>query len=132
MKYDDTKKITALGVVIFSFVSLAVAFAIILGLDALTALLVLKTALPESFLQIGSVIGNGAGVIIGCAFLTKKGKIKGIYASLIMFFMMALVKIIGNALLGFGGYFTFEGVIGLLFTAVFALVGGVVGSAIKK
>ena len=48
MKYEEPQKITALGVVIFSFISLLLGLALIALVDVLSAFLVLKTSLPEN------------------------------------------------------------------------------------
>lgn len=132
MKYEETKKITALGVVIFSFIALLICFALIAIVDALTALLVLKTALPESFLKIGSVLGNGIGMIVATALLTMKGRMKGIISAGIMSGGVLLIKILGNSLMNMGGYFTWNGFVGALFVIVFALLGAVLGSSLKR
>ncbi len=132
MNKESTKKITALGVVIFSFVSILIYTLIVFGMDSLTVLLVLKTKLSEDFLKIGSVIASGIGLITSTAFLTVQTKLKGIYASATMFGTVFLIKIIGNGLMKFGGYFTLSGFIGILFLIVFALVGGILGSLFKK
>lgn len=132
MKYEETQKITALGVVIFSFVALLLCFLIITVMDCLVAFLVLKTSLPEGFLKIGSVIGGGLGVIIATTLLTAKGRMKGIVAAGIMAACVILVKIIGNSLMGLGNYLSINGIIGIVFTMVFAFVGGVLGSVLKR
>lgn len=132
MKYEESQKITALGVVIFSFLALIACFVLISLIDALAALLVLKTSLPESVLKIGSVLGSGIGIITSTAMLTAKGRIKGIIAAAIVAVSVILIKILGNILLSLGGYFTWNGFAGILFTVVFALIGGVLGSALKR
>ncbi len=132
MNKDSTKKITALGVVIFSFISILIYTLIVFGIDSLTVLLVLKTKLSEDFLKIGSVIASGVGLITSTAFLTVQTKLKGIYAAAIMFGTVFIIKIIGNGLMKFGGYFTLNGFIGILFLIVFALAGGILGSLFKK
>ena len=132
MKNNSIKKITALGVVIFSFIALLIYFAILMGVDALSVALVLKTALPESFIKVGSVVGSGVGLIISTSFLVKKTELKGIIAAAIMAAVILLIKIIGNASMNLGGYFSLSGLIGFGFVLLFALVGGVVGGALKK
>ncbi len=132
MNKESTKKITALGVVIFSFVSILIYMLIVLGIDSLTVLLVLKTKLSEDFLKIGSVMASGIGLITSTALLTVQTKLKGIYAAAMMFGMVFLIKIIGNGFMKFGGYFTLNGFIGILFLIVFALAGGILGSLFKK
>ncbi len=131
MKKDDMKKITALGVVIFSFIGIVICFAAIAVVDAITAMLVLKTSLPESVLKIGSVIGSGIGLIASTAFVTLKGRMKGIIATAIMAAVIIIVKIIGNGMMNLGGYLNFTGLIGILFAVIFALIGGVLGTALK-
>jgi hypothetical protein len=131
MKYEETKKITALGVVIFSFAAILLCMIIIVAIDCIAALLVLKTSMPEGFLKIASVIAGGCGVITATAFLTAKGRVKGIISAGIMAASLVLIKVLGSSLLNFGNYLTFSGVIGIAFTIVFAFVGGVVGSALK-
>ncbi len=132
MKKDDMKKITALGVVIFSFMGIGICFAVILFVDAIAAFLVLKTSLPESTLKIGSVVGSGIGLIASTAFVTLKGRIKGIIATAIMAGLMIVVKILGNSMMNLGGYFNFTGLVGILFVVIFALIGGVLGTALKR
>ncbi len=132
MKYEETKKITALGVVIFSFLSLLICLMIILAIDAVTAFLVLKTALPEGFLKIGSVLGNVLGVITSTAFLTAKGKVKGIVSAGIISALIVILKFIGNLMMNLGGYFTLPGFAGILIIIVFSLMGGVLGSTLKR
>ncbi|MBQ8894163.1 MAG: hypothetical protein IJ043_07115 [Clostridia bacterium] len=131
MKYQESKKITALGVVIFSFVALLICFAIVLLVDMIFALIVLKTAIPEGFLKVGNVIGSGLGIIASTAMLTAKSGIKGIWASAIMALCIAAIKVLGNLTLALGGYLNVNGLIGMIFVCVFALIGGVLGSALK-
>lgn len=132
MNKESTKKITALGVVIFSFVSILIYALIVFCIDSLAVLLVLKTQLSENFLKIGSVVASGVGLITSTGLMTVQTKLKGIYAAAIMFGMVFIIKIIGNASLNFGGYFTLNGFIGILFLIVFALAGGTLGSLFKK
>ncbi len=132
MKYDDSQKITALGVVIFSFIAILLGAASMLLIAALTSLLVQHTNLPESVLKIGSVIGGGVGLLISSAFMTVKTKIKGIFSALIVAIVAVAVKVIGNHSLDLGGYLTLNGLIGILFTIIFSLAGGMVGASIKK
>lgn len=132
MKYEETQKITALGVVIFSFLSLMLCAGIILTVDAITALLVLKTALPEGILKVGSVLGNGLGVIASTTFLTTKGRVKGIVSAGIVSGVLVAIKIVGNTLMKLGGYFTPMGFAGIMIVIVFSLIGGVLGTAIKR
>jgi hypothetical protein len=132
MKKEDAKKITTLGVVIFSFAAIALCFVIVLVIDMITALLVAKTAMPESVLLVGSVIGNGLGTVIATVFLTLMSRLKGIFSAAIVGVAVIMVKVIGNVVLGMGGYLTWQGAIGILFVAVFSLVGGAVGAALKK
>lgn len=132
MKYEESKKITALGVVIFSFIAILLCLVVISMVGGLTALLVLKTSLPESVLKIGNVFGSGIGIILSTALLTSKGRMKGIVSAGIIAGGIILIKIIGNGLLNLGGYFTWNGFVGILFAIVFALIGGVLGAAMKR
>ena len=132
MKYENTQKITTLGVVIFSFAAIIMAMLIAVLFGGLSALLVLKTSLPESFLKVGSVVGGGLGLLCASAFLTAAGKVKGILASGIIALLTILIKVIGNSLMNLGGYFSVNGLIGILFIIVFSFAGGVIGSMIKK
>lgn len=132
MKYEDSQKITALGVVIFSFFAMLLALAIAAAFGGLSALLVLKTNLPESFLKVGSVLGSGLGLVVATAFLTAAGKVKGIVATGIMTVMMILIKVLGNILMNMGGFFALNGLIGMVFVVIFTFVGGIIGTAIKN
>ncbi len=132
MKYEELRKITAPGVVIFSFLALLLYLILVAIVDAVTALLVLKTAIPEAALKIGGVLGSGIGMITATATLTAVGRMKGIVASCIMAATVVIVKICGNMLLDMGGYFTWNGFAGIIFAIVFALIGGVLGSAAKR
>ena len=131
MKYEMSQKITALGVVIFSFLSLLICFGIIALIDILAAFLVLKTPLPESVLKIGNVLGCGAGIITSTAMLTVKGRMKGILSAGIIAACIIMIKIIGNNLMELNGYFNWNGFAGIIFTVVFALIGGVLGASLK-
>ncbi len=132
MKNNDAKKITALGVVIFSFIGIMMCLAIIAILDAGVALLVSKTALPEGFLKIGGVIASGIGLIVSTAFITIKGQLKGIVSAGVLSIGIILVKIVGNSLLDMPGYFNLNGLIGMILVVVFSFVGGIVGSMLKQ
>lgn len=132
MNKESTKKITALGVVIFSFACILIYTMIVLGVDSLAVLLVLKTKLSEDLLKIVSVIASGIGLIVTTGLLTVQTKLKGIYAAIIMFGGVLLIKVIGNGLLNLGGYFTLSGFIGILFLIVFSLAGGILGSLLKS
>lgn len=132
MKYDESQKITALGVVIFSFASVLIMAVVAVLFGAVSALLVLKTNLPESFLKIASVLGGGLGAVIASAFLTAVGKMKGIVSAVIISVAAILAKGIGNSVLDMGGYFNLNGLIGMAFMVLFAFAGSVVGTMMKK
>ena len=132
MKYEEPQKITALGVVIFSFIAIISAILIAAAFGMLSSFLVLKTNLSENFLKAGSVIGGSLGFVFASAFLTKAGKIKGIISAIIIAVSMILIKIAGNAVMNLGGYFSLNGMIGMLFILIFSFVGSVLGTAIKK
>lgn len=132
MNRETTKKITALGVVIFSFACFLMYSLIILAIDSLAILLVLNTNLSESILKIVGVISAGIALITATGVLTAWSKLKGIYAAGIMFGLVFMTKLIGNAIIGLGGYFTIGGLLGTIFLIIFALVGGVLGSLLKK
>ena len=132
MNKETTKKITALGVVIFSFFSIIMYSLIVVAMDGVTVLLVLKTGLSEHFLKIGSVIASGMGLIVSTLFLTIKTRLKGIYTAGIMFVFVLIIKMVGNGILNLGGYFSINGFIGILFLIVFVLAGGILGSLLKK
>lgn len=132
MKYENTQKITALGVVIFSFAAILGALVIAALFGCLSALLVLKTSIPESFIKIGNVLGGGIGMIAASAFLTAAGKVKGILSAGIIATAMILIKVIGNTAMGLGGYFGLSGWIGILFVLLFSVSGGIIGTMMKK
>ena len=117
---------------IFSFIALLLCFALLAAFDAITALIVLKTSAPESLLKVGNVLGSGVGLIVSTAFLTIKAKMKGILSAGIMGGAVIVIKILGNLALEMGGYFTWSGVIGIVFTLVFVLVGGALGGVMRK
>ncbi len=131
-KYDENQKITALGVVIFSFVSVLIGAIVLLLVDSITALLVLKTALPEKALQFGNIAGSGVGIIVAAAILTAKGKMKGIVSSAIIAGATIVIKLAGNHLMNLDGYFSLNGLIGILFILIFSIIGGVIGSNFKR
>ncbi len=132
MKNIDSKKITALGVVIFSFIGIMMCLAIIMVLDMIVALLVAKTALPESFLRIGSVLASGIGLVVATAFVTIKGRVKGIVSAGTVAAGIILIKILGNSLLNMNGYLNLNGLVGILLVVVFSFVGGILGSMLKR
>ncbi|MBQ4052255.1 MAG: hypothetical protein IJD09_01215 [Clostridia bacterium] len=132
MKKNDAKKITTLGVVIFSFLAVLITVALVALFGAISALLVLKTDLPESVMRIGCVMGSGIGVVLGTAIMTAIGRVRGIISSGIVFSLLVLLKTVGKPLLGLGGFFTLNGFLGIVFLAVFALAGGVVGGIARK
>lgn len=132
MKKDSFKKITTPRVVIFSFLSLFLFSIICIVMNLIISGIVLSTDVPESFLKIGTVATNGVGVIVSTAFLVNQSRIKGIYGSCIIFFVITLIKVTGNAFLKQGGYLTLNGLVGLCFLMIFSLVGGVIGGMIKK
>ena len=132
MKNTDTKKITTLGVVIFSFISIAMCMMIVMVLDTIIALLVAKTPVPEGFLKIGNVISTGASLIISAMFLTVKGRMKGIVSAGVLSAGIIVIKVIGNSLMGMGGYLNLNGLVGTILVIVFSLVGGILGSMLKR
>ena len=132
MNKESAKKITALGVVIFSFACILSYILIVFGMDSLAVLLVLKTKLPEDVLKVVGVVASGVGLIVSACLLTVQTRMKGIYAAAIMFGAAFIIKIIGNGLLNLGGYFTMSGLIGILFMIVFSVAGGILGSFLKK
>ncbi len=132
MKNNSSQKITTLGVVIFSFLALLIYVLLGILVACGFSLLILKTSLPESALLVGCVLGSGAGLVAATAFLTSVGKMKGIISAAVMFGVAFLMKLIGNPIMNMGGYLTMNGIVGILFMMVFSLVGGVVGTMIKK
>ena len=132
MKYDEPQKITALGVVIFSFFSLVIVLIIAAVFGGLSSLLVLKTNLPESFLKVGSVLGGGLGTIVAAAFLTAAGKVKGIVSAAFITAAEIVLKMVGNTAMDMGGYFSLNGLIGIVFIMLFSLAGGILGTMIRK
>lgn len=132
MKNNEIKKITALGVVIFSFVGIVMSLVIIALLDMIAALLVAKTAMPEGFLKVAGVVASGVGLVVSTALITVKGEMKGIVSAGIVSAGIILIKVIGNALLDMAGYFNLNGLIGMVLVMVFSLVGGILGSMAKR
>ena len=101
MKNIELRKITAHGVVIFSFCTLILCLVITAMIYVITAYIVLKTSIPESFLKVGGIIGGGMGLVVSTALLTAFARIKGILSAAIMSSLIIAIKIIGNMLLGF-------------------------------
>ena len=132
MKKDNSKKITTLGVVIFSFISIGICFLAMLIVGLISIVLVLKTSLPEETLMIGSVIGSGIGTVSASYFLAIKGRIKGIYSALIITAALIFLKFIGRMLPGIDGTIGWSNIVGILFVIVFSLVGGAIGSLRKR
>ncbi len=132
MNRDNGTKTTILGVVIFSAVGLLVTLLIAGILGGISALLVLKTPLPEGFIKVGCVIGAGIGTVVGTAFLTAVARLRGIVGAGIIWGMVLCVKVLGNCVMHLGGYFTLNGLIGIVFLAFFAVCGGVIGAMLKR
>lgn len=132
MKQNDTKKITALGVVIFSFFGIVICMAILLLFDFIFALLVAKTTIPEGFLKVANVVASAIALIASTAFITAKGRVKGIVSAGVISAGIILIKIIGNAAMDMGGYLDLNGLVGAVLTVIFSIVGGVLGSMLKQ
>lgn len=132
MKNIELRKITAPGVVIFSFAALVLNLMIAGLIYAVTAYVVLETAIPESILKVGSILGGGVGLVVSTALLTALARIKGIVSSAIMSASVICIKIIGNMVLELGGYLSLNGLVGILFAVVFSFVGAMVGTAFKR
>lgn len=132
MKQENLRETTALGVVVFSLLSIAL-FVVITGLIYLiAALFVLKTEVPESFLKIASVIGAGIGIIASTSFLGAKAKLKGIVASGIVTGAIVIIKLVGCEMVGQGRGLGLWNLVGVLFVGMFSLVGGMVSSVFKN
>lgn len=129
---NDQQKITALSVVIFSFISIALGACLLLLIDAISILLVLKTSLSENVLLIGSVVGSGFGIIAASAFLTLKAKIKGIFASIIIAGSVILIKVAGKIIFNLNGYVSLNTIVGIIFVVIFALIGSIIGARLKR
>jgi len=102
MNKNDARKITTLGVVIFSFLAVLITVAMVALFGAISALLVLKTDLPEGVMKIGCVMGSGIGVVLGTAIMTAIGRVRGIVSSGIVFSLLVLLKVVENRSLGLG------------------------------
>ena len=132
MKNMESKKITALGVVIFSFISILAGLLIVVLLGTITSVLIVKTNVPEGFMKIGNVIGSCLGVLVSSWLLTRLAQLRGIISALILSGAFIIIKSIGNEVMHLGGYFSLSGLVSIVFIILFACAGSILGSMGKR
>lgn len=98
----------------------------------LGAILVLKTEISQSIESLIAIIAVSLGCLLMSVLLTLNTKIKGIYCVVISFVYFLILKLMSTLLIVGKLNVTGQGVISILFIALFCFIGGIIGSNLKK
>ena len=99
-------------------------------LTLICSLIILNSKLPESSESVMMTIVSAVTSILMSALLTLKSK--AILSALFAFAVMFVLKLILTNIMAHGITFGRQGIVGIIFTAVFCIIGSLIGANIKK
>ena len=101
-------------------------------LTLICSLIILNSKLPESSESVMMTIVSAVTSILMSALLTLNTKSKAILSALFAFAVMFVLKLILTNIMAHGITFGRQGIVGIIFTAVFCIIGSLIGANIKK
>lgn len=132
MKMDDSKKTTALGVVVFSMLMILVYIAVSFAVGIIISLAVYKGDYSENMMRVGSVIMSSIAMLAASFFMRYVTNIKGIYSAVLTILLVLLLKIVGKCAIDSNTLFGIGTMIGVVSTVVFGFVGTMLSDFIKR
>ncbi len=111
---------------------IVISIAVMLLLTLICSVLILKTNIPESNASIMMTAVSAITAMLLSILLTMNTKIKPILAALYSFAVMIAIKLILTAVIAGNVSFGRQGIVGIIFTAVFCILGSLLAANIKK
>lgn len=111
---------------------IVISIAVMLLLTLICSVLILKTNIPESNASIVMTAVSAITAMLLSILLTMNTKIKPILAALYSFAVMIAIKLILTAVIAGNVSFGRQGIVGIIFTAVFCILGSLLAANIKK
>lgn len=106
--------------------------AIAVVLMLIGALIILNTDIPNTLTSIFMIIAVAIGSIVMSVLFASCFKIKNIYCAVISFSLITLIRVIITLALCGKLVFGVQGIVGIIFTAIFCFIGALLAGNIKK
>lgn len=106
--------------------------AVMMILTMICSVIILNSKLPESSGSVMMMIVSAITSILMSVLLTLNTKSKAILSALLAFAVMFFLKLILTNIIAHDIAFGRQGIVGIIFTAVFCIIGSLIGANIKK
>ena len=106
--------------------------AVMMILAMICSVIILNSKLPESSGSVMMMIVSAITSILMSVLLTLNTKSKAILSALLAFSVMFILKLILTNIIAHDIAFGRQGIVGIIFTAVFCIIGSLIGANIKK
>lgn len=106
--------------------------AVMMILTLVCSVIILNSKLPESSGSVMMIIVSAITSVLMSVLLTLNTKSKAILSALFAFAVMFILKLILTNIMVRGITFGRQGIVGIIFTAVFCIIGSLIGANIKK
>ena len=106
--------------------------AVMMILTMICSVIILYSKLPESSGSVMMMIVSAITSILMSVLLTLNTKSKAILSALLAFAVMFILKLILTNIIAHDIAFGRQGIVGIIFTAVFCIIGSLIGANIKK
>ena len=106
--------------------------AVMMILTMICSVIILNSRLPESSGSVMMMIVSATTSILMSVLLTLNTKSKAILSALLAFAVMFILKLILTNIIAHDIAFGRQGIVGIIFTAVFCIIGSLIGANIKK
>ena len=106
--------------------------AVMMILTMICSVIILNSKLPESSGSVMMMIVSAITSILMSVLLTLNTKSKAILSALLAFAVMFILKLILTNIIAPAIAFGRQGIVGIIFTAVFCIIGSLIGANIKK
>lgn len=106
--------------------------AVMMILTMICSVIILNSKLPESSGSVMMMIVSAITSILMSVLLTLNTKYKAILSALLAFAVMFILKLILTNIIAHDIAFGRQGIVGIIFTAVFCIIGSLIGANIKK
>ncbi len=106
--------------------------AVMMILTMICSVIILNSKLPESSGSVMMMIVSATTSILMSVLLTLNTKSKAILSALLAFAVMFILKLILTNIIAHDIAFGRQGIVGIIFTAVFCIIGSLIGANIKK
>ena len=106
--------------------------AVMMILTMICSVIILNSKLPESSGSVMMMIVSAITSILMSVHLTLNTKSKAILSALLAFAVMFILKLILTNIIAHDIAFGRQGIVGIIFTAVFCIIGSLIGANIKK